>query len=102
NPACFSFEAADASGTYLRHSGYRLYANANDSTSLFAHDATFCPQTGRSGSETSFFSYNYPEKYLRHYNNNLYVASDGGSNTWDAASLWPADATWAVSSPWSP
>jgi len=26
---------------------------------------------------------------------------DGGSNTWDAASLWQDDTTWLVAAPWS-
>ena len=30
-----------------------------------------------------------------------YVASDGGSNAWDASSLWYEDTTWAVASPWA-
>ena len=45
-------------------------------------------------------SYNYSYKYLRHYNYLGYIASDGGSNAWDAASLWNEDSTWAIASPW--
>ena len=29
-----------------------------------------------------------------------YIASDGGSNAWDASSLWQDDTTWLVASPW--
>jgi non-reducing end alpha-L-arabinofuranosidase len=46
-------------------------------------------------------SYNYSARYIRHYNYTAYIASDGGSNTWDASSLWYEDTTWAVASPWS-
>ena len=49
NSSCVSFESKDTSGSYLRHSGFQLYLNANDGSTLFAQDATFCPQTGASG-----------------------------------------------------
>jgi hypothetical protein len=101
NSACVSFKSANGSGDYIRHSGFQLFLEPNDGTSLFTLDATFCPRAGNSGSNYSFMSYNYSYKYIRHYNFLGYVASDGGSNTWDASSLWYEDSTWAVSSPWS-
>jgi hypothetical protein len=73
-----------------------------DGTAIFRADATFCPQTGKSGTGTSFASYNYPTRFIRHYNNNLYIASNGGSNTFDSTTSWAADVSWAVSSPWAP
>jgi hypothetical protein len=44
--------------------------------------------------------YNYGNEYIRHYNSVAYIASDGGSNAWDASSLWQDDTTWLVASPW--
>ena len=82
--------------TYLRHSTTSCTWNANDGTTQFALDATFCPRAGNGGSNYSFLSCNYSNKYIRHYNYVGYVASDGGSNTWDASSLWYEDSTWAV------
>ena len=96
NSNCISFETNNGSGDYIRHSGFELYLEPNDGTTLFANDATFCPRAGNSGSNYSFMSYNYSYKYIRHYNYIGYVASDGGSNTWDASSLWYEDTTWSV------
>jgi hypothetical protein len=101
NSSCRSFESVDTPGSYLRHSGFQLYLNANDGGSLFAQDATFCPQTGMNGQGNSFVSYNYPTRDIRHYNNNVYVASNGGTHTFDAANLWSDDASWVVTTGWS-
>jgi non-reducing end alpha-L-arabinofuranosidase len=101
NSSCVSFESANESGQYLRHFNFELYLNANDGSSQFAQDATFCPQPGNSGQNVSFESVNYTNKYIRHYAFVAYIASDGGSNAWDSANLWADDTTWVVSSPWA-
>jgi hypothetical protein len=101
NSACRSFESKDTPGSYLRHSSFQLYLNANDGTAVFAGDATFCPQTGANGQGNSFVSYNYPTRDIRHYNNTVYLASNGGTHTFDAATSWSDDVSWVVSSPWS-
>jgi len=101
NSACVSFESANKSGFYIRHSGFQLFLNSNDGSALFANDATFCPRAGNSGSNYSLMSNNYSNKYIRHFNFTGYVASDGGSNTWDSATLWAQDTTWASASPWA-
>jgi hypothetical protein len=101
NSSCVSFESANGSGDYIRHSDFHLYLEPNDGTTQFALDATFCPRAGNSGSNYSFMSYNYSYQYIRHYDYVGYIASDGGSNTWDAANLWNEDSTWAVASAWS-
>ena len=46
-------------------------------------------------------SYNFSYKYIRHFNFLAYAASDGGSNAWDASSLWNEDTTFAVASRWA-
>ncbi|WP_349261925.1 alpha-L-arabinofuranosidase B [Actinocrinis sp.] len=99
--SCISFESANNSGQYLRHSGFELYLQAPDGSALFNQDATFCPQAGNSGTGVSFESWGYPNKFIRHYNLTAYIASDGGSNAWDATSLWPNDTSWLVASPWA-
>jgi non-reducing end alpha-L-arabinofuranosidase len=101
NSSCVSFQSANASGQYLRHSNLELYLNTNDGTTLFAQDATFCPVTGNSGTGYSFQSVNYPTKYIRHYNSTVYIASDGGTNAWDSATSWAPDTSWLSASPWS-
>ncbi|MFX8254348.1 AbfB domain-containing protein, partial [Acinetobacter baumannii] len=44
--SCYSFEAANAPGTFLRHSYFSLDAGPNENSTGFAQDATFCPVTG--------------------------------------------------------
>jgi hypothetical protein len=56
-----------------------------DGTAPFRQDATFCPESGKGGTGSSFHSYNYPTRYLRHF---------------DSATSWTDDVSWAVSSPW--
>ena len=99
--SCISFQSANQSGQYLRHSNFELYLQPNDGTTLFADDATFCPGTGNSGTGYSFQSFNYPTHSIRHYAYVAYVASDGGGNAWDTTSLWPQDTSWLVASPWA-
>jgi hypothetical protein len=102
NSSCVSFESRNTSGNYLRHQNYQLKLAANDGSSLFSQDATFCPQAGRNGQGNSFASVNFPDRFIRHYNNNVYIASNGGSNAWDSATSWTDDVSWVVSTPWTP
>jgi hypothetical protein len=101
NGSCVSFESKDTAGSYLRHSGFQLYLNANDGSTLFAQDATFCPQTGKNGQGNTFRSYNYPTRDLRHYNNIVYAASNGGVHTFDATGSWSDDVSWVVGTGWA-
>jgi hypothetical protein len=101
NSACVSFESANGSGDFIRHFNFQLFLEPNDGTGQFALDATFCPRAGNSGSNYSLMSYNFSNKYIRHFNFIGYIASDGGSNAWDASNLWFEDTTWAVAAPWS-
>jgi hypothetical protein len=101
NSACVSFESANNSGHYLRHSNFQLQLATSDGTSLFQQDATFCPQPGHSGQGYSFTSQNYPDRSIRHYAYTVYVASDGGSEAFDSTTLWNEDTSWNVASPWS-
>ncbi|ACU74019.1 Xylan 1,4-beta-xylosidase [Catenulispora acidiphila DSM 44928] len=99
--SCVSFESANDSGQFLRHYNYELYIAANDGSSVFAQDATFCPKAGNSGQGTSFQSVNYNTKYIRHFNYTAYIASNGGSNAWDSTTSWADDTSWVVSTPWA-
>ncbi|MFC4588813.1 alpha-L-arabinofuranosidase B [Sphaerisporangium corydalis] len=99
--SCVSFESRNYPGDYLRHSNYQLHRQANDGSTLFAADATFCPQGGMNGQGTSFASYNFPTRFLRHYANTVYIASNGGSNTFDATGSWADDVSWVVGPAWS-
>jgi non-reducing end alpha-L-arabinofuranosidase len=101
NSSCVSFESANGSGDYIRHSDFQLYLEPSDGTAQFALDATFCPRAGNSGSDYSFMSYNYSNQYIRHFDYDGHIASDGGSSTWDASGLWDEDTTWLSVAPWS-
>ncbi|KAL4802726.1 Arabinosidase B [Aspergillus unguis] len=99
NDGCFSFESVDTPGSYIRHNNFKLLLNDDDGTKLFAEDATFCPQTALNGDEnsSSIRAWSYPTRWFRHYANVLYIASNGGVNTFDAADLFNSDASWVVS-----
>lgn len=97
--SCVSFESRNYPGDYLRHRNYQLYRQHDDGSALFAADATFCPQAGRSGQGTSFAAANFPDRFLRHYDNTVYIASNGGSHAFDNTASWAADVSWAVVPP---
>ncbi|KAL9112641.1 MAG: hypothetical protein Q9227_003212 [Pyrenula ochraceoflavens] len=97
NSACYSFESRDTAGSFLRHYNFELQLNANDGTKQFAEDATFCTQAGLSGQGSSIRAWSYPTRYIRHYNNVGYAASNGGVHTFDAAGSFNADVSFVVS-----
>lgn len=94
--SCVSFESVNAPGEYLRHQHFELYLDPDDDSAQFAGDATFCPRPGNSGQGYSFESYNDPQLFIRHFDDIVYIASDGGSNSWDTATSWHYDTTWNV------
>ncbi len=99
--SCFTFESVNLPGRFLRHAGYRLQTAGNDSTTTFAQDATFCAQPGLNGGagNVSLESVNYPGYYWRHYAEAVYIATNGGGNTWDSPTSHAADATWNNAGP---
>ncbi|MFF0312545.1 alpha-L-arabinofuranosidase B [Streptosporangium sp. NPDC004379] len=99
--SCVSFESRNYPGSFLRHYNYRLYRQANDGSSLFAADATFCPQSGKNGQGVSLASYNYPDRFVRHYYDTVYIAANGGSNAFDSPTSWSDDVSWIVAPPWA-
>ncbi|KAF4497535.1 alpha-N-arabinofuranosidase B [Fusarium agapanthi] len=96
NSGCVSFESNDTPGSYIRHSSFQLYVNKSDGSKTFNEDATFCPQKGISGSGSSFRSWSYPTRYIRHYNNVGYAASNGGVHGFDAANSFVNDVSFVV------
>ncbi|MFI1921377.1 MULTISPECIES: glycoside hydrolase family 2 [unclassified Streptomyces] len=97
---CYSFESRNYPGQYLRHREYRVYKESG-STDLFRADATFCPVPGANGA-VRLSAYHFPEQYLRHYNAELWLATPGGTHTWDNPALFAEDTTWSVEAPWAP
>lgn len=96
NSDCWSFESKDTPGSYLRHYNFVLQVGANDNSKVFKEDATFCSQSGINGQGNSIRAWGYPTKYFRHYDNVVYIATNGGVHTYDAAKSFNADATWVV------
>lgn len=97
NSACFSFESADTAGSYIRHYNWALLLNANDGSKQFKEDATFCPQAGLNGQGSSLRSWSYPTRFFRHYSNVVYIGSNGGVHSFDAASSFNDDVSWVIS-----
>ncbi|KAJ6111410.1 alpha-N-arabinofuranosidase B [Penicillium sp. IBT 18751x] len=97
NSGCYSFESVDTPGSYIRHYNFELLVEANDSTKQFYEDATFCPMAGLNAGGSSIRSWSYPTRFFRHYNNVLYIASEGGVDTFDATASYNADVTWVIS-----
>ena len=62
NSSCVSFESSNYPGDFLRHYNFQLRRQTNDGSSLFAADATFCPQTGRNGQGSSFAVVQLPDE----------------------------------------
>ncbi|KAJ7356822.1 alpha-L-arabinofuranosidase [Mycena albidolilacea] len=96
NSACVSFESRDTPGSFIRHSGFQLFVNANDGSQLFREDATWCPKAGLNGQGNSIRSWSYPAHYFRHFNAILYAASNGGADTFDATASFSDDVSWVV------
>ncbi|KAI0389230.1 fungal alpha-L-arabinofuranosidase [Xylariaceae sp. FL0594] len=97
NSDCFSFESRDVPGSFLRHYDFVLQLSANDGSKQMHEDATFCAVPGFNGQGASIRAWGYPTRYVRHYNNVGYVASNGGVHAFDAASAFHDDASWVVS-----
>jgi hypothetical protein len=101
DPSCVSFESVNKPGSYLRHANFQFHLQPNDGSSLFAQDATFCPQTGNSGQGTSYQSVNFTGRFIRAFDHTVYLASNGGDNPWDTPTSWAADSSWLVAAPWA-
>ncbi|NGY60143.1 beta-galactosidase [Lentzea sp. NEAU-D13] len=99
-PTCYSFEARNYPGNFLRHADFRVRLNANDNTDLFRRDATFCAQQGTGGVRLE--SVNELGTNIRHYAEEVWVASNGGAHTYDNPASYNQDVSWAVGSPWAP
>jgi hypothetical protein len=100
--SCYSLEARNAPGQYLRHQNFRIRLAGNDGSALFAQDATFCAQPGTGGPGVTLASYNFPDHAVRHFAAELWIAADGGPNPFDNPASFAVDVTWAVIDPWAP
>ncbi|MCQ4085099.1 AbfB domain-containing protein [Streptomyces sp. RB6PN25] len=83
--------------------GWRTKTGYGAASSRHSETTSRClHRWGTNGQGNSFQSYNYPSTYIRHYDYDVYIAGDGGSNAWDSATSWTDDVSWVVSAPWAP
>jgi hypothetical protein len=101
NPSCVSFESINKPGSYLRHQNFQFHLQPNDGSALFSQDATFCQMPGNSGQGVSFQSVNFTTRYVRAFENTVYLASNGGDNPWDTTTSFADDSSWVVATPWA-
>ncbi|UKO99088.1 AbfB domain-containing protein [Nostoc sp. UHCC 0870] len=74
-----------------------MKANQNDNTALFQADATFCPKPGLADTTAvSFASFNYPNRYIRHRNYELWIDPQATDT------LYKNDTTFKFVTPWTP
>ncbi|MCO8274210.1 AbfB domain-containing protein [Actinoplanes sp. TRM 88003] len=63
--ACFSLEAGNFPGYFLRHRDYVLRLDRRDGSGLYDQDATFCPRPARDNDAAVLLeSVNYPGHFL--------------------------------------
>ncbi|MEH0637448.1 glycoside hydrolase family 43 protein [Streptomyces bottropensis] len=90
---CYSFRTS--TGRYLRHWDYRIRSDADDGTTVFDKDATYCARPGTASGSVRLESYNYPGRYIRHYNYELRLDTYQATDTFRADSSFTAVSTWA-------
>ncbi|MBB4905455.1 AbfB domain-containing protein [Actinophytocola algeriensis] len=100
DPSCYSLESRNFPGSYLRHQSFRVRLSANENTDLYRRDATFCAQPGSGGVRLA--SLNELGTNMRHYTEEVWVASNGGAHTYDNPTSYDQDVTWSVSTAWTP
>ena len=96
--ACVSLQLTGATDTYLRHTYSRVRADKRNNTALFDKDATWCAKSGLAGSGLSLESKNYPGRYLRHRNAELWAE---GKRAAESQTLFTQDASWNMVAAWA-
>ena len=80
-----SFESANHRGYFLRHQNFRLKLQPDDGTELFHKDASFLWHQDEPGQDNrdyaSLESVNFRGNYIRHQNDELWLASPTAGNT---------------------
>ena len=98
-PSCLSFESLNRPGAFLRHIGGALVTASVDGTAAFPGDSTFCPVSALAGRGKSLQAANTTGAYLRAYEGQVFVATDGGSQPYDTKTAFPQDASFVVTPP---
>jgi non-reducing end alpha-L-arabinofuranosidase len=101
--SCLSLESKNYPGYYLRHFNFKLFLQPYDGNPQFAVDSTFCKVVpGMNGQGVSLQSFIFRDKFIRHFFFLGFIASEDGSNPWDANAFFRDDVSWIVSPPWAP
>lgn len=90
---CVSFQAAN--GMWLRHRDYRVRLEANNGSTTFLADASFCVRDGSAAGSVRLESANFPGRYLRHRNSELWI--DPSTTN---PGTFAADSSFQVTAPW--
>ncbi|EME83499.1 glycoside hydrolase family 54 carbohydrate-binding module family 42 protein [Pseudocercospora fijiensis CIRAD86] len=98
NSACLSFESKDTPGSFIRGVAFGLALATPDGSKQVREDATFCYQAGLNGQGNSFRAWNYPTRFIRHYNDVGHLARNGGPEDFDNPSNFNNDVSWVVGS----
>jgi hypothetical protein len=96
NSDCISFESRDIPGSFLHHTAFVLRVDTASGQKQFNEDATFCPQEALNGKGNSIRSWNYPTRYIRHFENQGFVATNSGPDAFDAAGSYNDDVSFAI------
>ncbi|MGX7827948.1 AbfB domain-containing protein [Actinokineospora sp. 24-640] len=100
--SCYSFEARNQPGSYLRHAAFRVRLDGNAGTDVYRRDATFCAQPGASAGSVRLASVNELGTSVRHFSEAVWVSSNGGAHVYDSPASYAEDVSWAVTTPWTP
>jgi lysophospholipase L1-like esterase len=98
--SCYSLQSRNFPGQYLRHQNHRIRISPDDGSAVMRADATWCARSAPTGVRLA--SFNFPGSYLRHFASELWLATPGGANTFDAAGSLVPDIAWSVAAPWAP
>lgn len=102
NADCYSFEASNIPGAYLRHQYGRVRLDDRVGGGQFDADATWCARDGLSGTGVSFAALNFPDNYLRHIRGEVWSAYKGGAQWYENPNFFEPDSSWVVAPPLKP
>ncbi|MBB5851579.1 AbfB domain-containing protein [Amycolatopsis umgeniensis] len=94
---CYSLESTRQVGTYLRQRELAVKVQGNDGTDQFKLDATWCPKPV--SAHVALESKAQPGRFLRHFQNKLWVAARTGSNAFDGGPSFMDDIAWTARQP---
>ncbi|OLF09997.1 AbfB domain-containing protein [Actinophytocola xanthii] len=101
DPSCYTLQARNT-GEYLRHAAFRVRLSGDQGTDLFRRDATFCAQPGATAGTVRLASLNELGTSMRHFAEEVWVASNGGAHAYDNPASYGADTSWSVDAAWAP